>query len=106
MISYRFPGKVALVTGSSRGIGAAILEGFAKAGATCALHYWDDPSGENRRDAESHAGKLRGVGAIVHLFAADVRDANAVQGLMNSVRDQLGGLDILVNNAGILRDRT
>ena len=43
MITYSFPGKVVLVTGSSRGIGAGVLSAFAKAGATCVLHFWDDP---------------------------------------------------------------
>ncbi len=71
MIEYRFPGKVVLVTGSSRGIGAAILEGFARAGATCVLHFFDDPKGDNRRDAEAHAVKLRSLNVPVHLFEAD-----------------------------------
>ncbi len=106
MIHYDFKGKVALVTGSSRGIGAAILEKFAQAGATCILHYWDDPTGANRVDAESHAIKLEGYGATVHTFAADVRATAEVQDLMWFIKDQAGGLDIVVNNAGILRDRT
>jgi 3-oxoacyl-[acyl-carrier protein] reductase len=106
MIRYDFAGKAALVTGSSRGIGAAILEGFARAGATCVLHYWDDPGGGNRQDAQTHAEKLRGLGATVHLVAADVRSAAEVQRLMAEVRDRAGGLDVLVNNAGVLRDRT
>src|SRR4051812_39977348 len=62
MIRYDFAGKVALVTGSSRGIGAAILEGFAAAGATCVLHYWDDPDGANKKDAEALAARLGGSG--------------------------------------------
>jgi 3-oxoacyl-[acyl-carrier protein] reductase len=106
MIRYSFPGKVVLVTGSSRGIGAAVLSKFAEAGATCVLHYWDDPDGANRKDADELAGRLRGGGAAVHVFAADVRDAAQVEGLMRQVKDACGGLDVLVNNAGILRDRT
>lgn len=106
MIRYDFAGKVALVTGSSRGIGATILEGFARAGATCVLHYWDDPGGGNRKDGETHAEKLRNLRATVHVLAADVRSPTEVQRLMNDVREQAGGLDILVNNAGVLRDRT
>jgi 3-oxoacyl-[acyl-carrier protein] reductase len=106
MIRYDFAGKVALVTGSSRGIGAAILEGFARAGATCVLHYWDDPGGGNRKDAETHAEKLRNLRVTVHVLAADVRSASEVQRLMSDIREQVGGLDILVNNAGVLRDRT
>ncbi len=103
MIRYSFPGKVVLVTGSSRGIGAAILTKFAEAGAACALHFWDDPDGANKKDAEALAAKL---GASVRTFAADVRDAAQVEGLMRQVKDAFGGLDILVNNAGILRDRS
>jgi len=103
MIHYDFAGKVALVTGSSRGIGAAILEQFAKAGATCILHYFDDPEGMNRKDAEAHAAKL---GAKTLVLSADVRDAGQIERLMQQVKEKCGGLDILVNNAGVLRDRT
>jgi 3-oxoacyl-[acyl-carrier protein] reductase len=106
MIHYQFTGKTVLVTGSSRGIGAAILEGFARAGATCLLHYFDDPAGENKRDAQQHAEKLRAANATVHLFAADVRSAPAIEELMKNIHKTAGGIDILVNNAGILRDRT
>jgi 3-oxoacyl-[acyl-carrier protein] reductase len=105
MIRYDFAGKVALVTGSSRGIGAAILEAFARAGATCVLHYFDD-AGQNRQDAETHAAKLRGLNATVHLIAADVRDPAQVESLMAEVNAKAGGLDVLVNNAGVLRDKT
>jgi 3-oxoacyl-[acyl-carrier protein] reductase len=108
MMTFQFPGKVVLVTGSSRGIGAAVLTGFAKAGATCVLHYWDDPDGANRKDAESLAATLRalpGAGPL-HVLAADVRDAAQVEALMKQVKEKCGGLDILVNNAGIIRDRT
>src|SRR5919202_1694309 len=84
MIRYSFPGKVVLVTGSSRGIGAAVLTKFAEAGATCVLHFWDDPDGANKKDAEALAAKLRGMpgGPAVHVFAADVRDPAAVEALM------------------------
>lgn len=106
MIRYDFKGKNVLVTGSSRGIGAAILEGFARAGATCLLHYFNDPAGENKRDADAHAEKLRGYQAPVHVFAADVRSASEVEGLMKAIQQAVGGIDVLVNNAGILRDRS
>ncbi len=121
MIEYRFPGKVVLVTGSSRGIGAGVLSAFARAGATCVLHYWDDPDGANRKDAEALAAQLRalrrpvvdGHGAVInvespaiHVIAADVRDAGQVESLMKQVKEKCGGLDVLVNNAGIIRDRT
>ena len=106
MIRYEFTRKVALVTGSSRGIGAAVLTAFARAGATCVLHFWDDLDGVNRKDAEALAATLRSGNATVHVFPADVRDAGQIVELMRQVKDACGGLDILVNNAGIIRDRT
>ncbi|HYH69536.1 MAG TPA: SDR family NAD(P)-dependent oxidoreductase [Urbifossiella sp.] len=127
MIRYDFAGKAVLVTGSSRGIGAAILTAFARAGAECVLHYWDDPDGLNRADADALAEQLRSPGeavnamdtsgrvvgrfqppppATVHPIAADVRDAAQVEALMREAKERFGGLDVVVNNAGIIRDRT
>jgi 3-oxoacyl-[acyl-carrier protein] reductase len=106
MLRYSFPDKVVLVTGSSRGMGAAILEAFAAAGATCVLNYLDDPGGANRKDAEQVAERIRAAGAPVYLLDADVSRYESVEELMKRVVDAAGGLDILVNNAGIIRDRT
>ena len=106
MITYQFPNKVALVTGSSRGMGAAILEAFGKAGATCIVNYFADPAGQNRRDAEATAQRIRQHQAPVHIIEADVSNYESVAQLMRQVQALAGGLDILVNNAGILRDRT
>jgi 3-oxoacyl-[acyl-carrier protein] reductase len=106
MVRYSFPGKVVLVTGSSRGMGAAILEAFARAGATCVLNFFDDPDGQNRRDAQATAERLRPFQVPVHVFDADVSNFDAVKELMQRVSSVAGGLDILVNNAGIIRDRT
>jgi 3-oxoacyl-[acyl-carrier protein] reductase len=108
MIRYDFSSKVVLVTGSSRGIGAAVLSAFARAGARCVLHFWDDPDGANRKDAESLAAQLRASSGtpLVHVLGADVRDAQQIESLMKQVKETCGGLDILVNNAGIIRDRT
>ena len=106
MVHYHFPNKVVLVTGSSRGMGAAILEAFAAAGATCVLNYFADADGHNRRDAEETAQRLRRRNVTVHVFDADVSDYDAVAGLMKRIAETAGGLDMLVNNAGILRDRT
>src|SRR5438093_2413976 len=106
MVRYSFPGKIVLVTGSSRGMGAAILQAFATAGATCVVNYFNDPDGQNRRDAEQTAEELRKLNVPVHLFDADVRDYDSVESMMKRVAETVGGLDILVNNAGICRDRT
>lgn len=104
MVRYDFSDKVVLVTGSSRGMGAVTLEAFARAGAVCVINYFPDDAGDNKRDAESLAGRLTGL--PVHLIEADVSNYASVEALMQRMKDELGGLDVLVNNAGILRDRT
>lgn len=106
MIRYDFSNKTVLVTGSSRGIGAAILEGFARAGANAWLHYWDDPDGSNRKDALRLADKLRALGNDPNVVSGDVSNPEDVQGIMRLIQERSNGLDILVNNAGILRDKT
>ena len=103
MVRYDFSGKVVLVTGSSRGMGAAILEAFARAGAVCLLNYYPDPAGENQRDAEALAQKLQAAGAAVHLLAADVGQYDAVEQMIRQAVATAGKIDILVNNAGIMR---
>jgi 3-oxoacyl-[acyl-carrier protein] reductase len=106
MVTYDFAGKVVLVTGSSRGMGAAILEGFGKARATCIVNYFADPAGQNLKDAEETAARLKGHGAKAYILEADVSKYESVEMLMKQVQEQSGGLDVLVNNAGIIRDRT
>jgi 3-oxoacyl-[acyl-carrier protein] reductase len=106
MVRYDFASKVVLVTGGSRGMGAAFLEAFAAAGAVCIVNYFDDPDGQNRRDAEQTAKRLHAHIPAVHVIDADVSSYDSVENLMKRVADEAGGLDILVNNAGILRDRT
>jgi 3-oxoacyl-[acyl-carrier protein] reductase len=106
MVRYDFTGKSVLVTGSSRGMGAAILEAFGRAGAVCLVHYFADPAGQNRRDAHATAERIRQHGAPAHVLEADVRQFDAVDRLMREAVAAAGRLDILVNNAGILRDRT
>jgi 3-oxoacyl-[acyl-carrier protein] reductase len=106
MIRYDFTGKTVLVTGSSRGMGAAIVEAFAKSGAVCVVHYVADPDGQNRHDADETADRCRNHGATVHVLEADVRKFDACEKLIRDAVAAAGRLDILVNNAGILRDRT
>jgi 3-oxoacyl-[acyl-carrier protein] reductase len=101
--SIDFTGKVALVTGSSRGIGAGILTALGARGATCIVNYFEDPEGRNRAEAESVAKQ---IGDKAKLIACDVSNASEVQKLAEQVKSGFGGLDILVNNAGILRDRS
>jgi 3-oxoacyl-[acyl-carrier protein] reductase len=99
---YDFTGKVALVTGSSRGIGAGIARALDDLGARCVVNYFADPDGKNRADAESVAASLRNA----LLVECDVGDVAQVQTMMKRIESGCGRLDILVNNAGILRDRT
>lgn len=99
---FDLTGKTALVTGSSRGIGAGIVLALAERGARCVVNYVEDPNGRNRADAQSVASGLKD--AVV--LQCDVGDATQVGAMMDQIRMRLGGLDILVNNAGILRDRT
>ena len=106
-IRYDYTGKVVLVTGSSRGIGASILEAFAQAKATCIVNYFADTEGQNAKDAAATAERLKSLGAFaVHVLEADVSKYDSVTQLMQQVQAKVGGIDILVNNAGILRDRT
>ena len=99
---YDFTGKVALVTGSSRGIGAGIVRALDELGARCVVNYVADPDGKNGGDAETLAASLKDPVVI----ACDVGDAAQVAEMLSRIGRDCGGLDILVNNAGILRDRT
>src|SRR3984893_16257086 len=97
-----FTGKVALVTGSSRGIGAEMIKAFGRRGAQCVVNYVVDPAGQNKRDAESVAKELNHPLVI----ECDVTKPEQVESMMMEIRDKHGGLDVLVNNSGIIRDRT
>src|SRR5437762_5822795 len=97
-----FTGKVVLVTGSSRGIGAEMTKGFGKRGATCVVNYFTDSQGQNKADAESVAKELKNPLVI----DCDVTQPQQVEAMMKQIQDRQGGLDILVNNSGIIRDRT
>jgi len=97
-----FTGKVVLVTGSSRGIGAEVIGTFGKQGAACVVNYLADPEGQNKSDAESVARKLKDP----LLIGCDVTQPDQVESMMKQIQDRHGGLDILVNNSGIISDRT
>ncbi|MFZ6720627.1 3-oxoacyl-ACP reductase family protein [Undibacterium sp. Ji49W] len=88
-------GKVALVTGGSRGIGAAIAQKLARDGAAVAITYAS--SGDQ---AEQVVASIRAAGGKALAIRADAQDADAVRQAVNTAAAALGGLDILVNNAG------
>jgi 3-oxoacyl-[acyl-carrier protein] reductase len=91
-------GRVAVVTGGSRGIGWAISEVLAQAGAAVAIVYRD-----NEDAAEEATQTLRGGGANAIAVKCDIADDPAVVAAIQEVLDRLGRIDILVNNAGIWR---
>jgi 3-oxoacyl-[acyl-carrier protein] reductase len=97
-----FSGKVALVTGSSRGIGAEMIKAFGKRGAQCVVNYVADAQGQNKADAVSVASELNEPLVI----ECDVAQPAQVEAMMKQIQDRHGGLDILVNNSGIIGDRT
>lgn len=92
-------GQKALVTGASRGIGAAIALELAKAGAEVAL------LARTLEGLEARAAAIREAGGTAHCFAADVSEASGFANAIEEAHKQMGRLDILVNNAGITRDR-
>jgi 3-oxoacyl-[acyl-carrier protein] reductase len=89
--------KRALVTGASRGIGAAIVKRLAEEGASVALTYSSSP---DKAEEVVKAAEALGVKAVA--LQADSADANALSGAVDGAAKALGGLDILVNNAGTL----
>lgn len=92
-------GKVAVVTGASRGIGAAVAEKLASLGADLALIYAGNTAG-----AEAVAEACRAHGVRAELYPCDVADGEAVKATVARIRTELGGVHLLVNNAGITRD--
>lgn len=92
----RLRGRVALVTGGSRGIGAAIVRAFAAEGADVAFCHLDD----DERAAEVRS-EVEACGRRVYAASCDVADEASVQTFVSAVRKTCGTIDILVNNAGI-----
>jgi 3-oxoacyl-[acyl-carrier protein] reductase len=88
--------RVALVTGGSRGIGAAIAVALAEAGAAVAVNYR-----ERAADAEAVVAGIKAIGGRAMAVAADVSQAAAVTAMVEQVAASLGPIDILVNNAGV-----
>ncbi len=94
-------GRVALVTGASRGIGRAIAVEFARRGAQVALNFRSD-----EKQAEIAASEIRDLGVECVLVQGDVAKKGEAARIVKEVLDKWNRLDILVNNAGITRDRT
>ena len=91
-------GKVALVTGGTGGIGAAICLKLAESGARVATNY------RNEEKAKAWQAEAKKAGHDIAIYQADVSDFDACQILTEQVKKDLGPIDILVNNAGITKD--
>src|SRR5579862_577991 len=94
--SFRLDGKNALVTGSSRGLGAAIALALAEVGANVGLH------GKSPAD-EKACDRIRALGRKSFYLAGDVADPKVCSDLIARTIDEFGSIDILVNNAGMIR---
>ena len=99
---FDFTGKVVLVTGSSRGLGAAMIKAFDDRGAHCVVNFISDPEGKNKADAENVARGLKHPLVV----ECDVTNPDQVEAMMSAISEKFSGLDVLVNNSGIIRDRT
>ena len=93
------PPRVALVTGSSRGLGRAMALRLAQDGFTVAVHY-----GRGEAEAQQVAADIRAAGGAAQVFGADLSQPANAGTLVEDVIAALGRLDVLVNNAGITRD--
>ncbi len=91
--------KIALVTGSSRGLGRAMALELAHRGYHVAVHY-----ARSAEPAEQLAASINKAGSLATVFKADISQAEACQNLIKTVSKELGNIDVLVNNAGITKD--
>ncbi len=98
-ISLSLEGRVAIVTGGSRGIGQAISLELARRGASVLVNYRS-----SEQAAEEVVNQIQSEGGRAKLYQADVSDFKEAQSLIKAAIDTFNGLDILINNAGITRD--
>ncbi len=95
-----FEGRVAIVTGGTRGIGHAIALELARRGASVAFSFT-----RNKEMADTVANQIEVLGGRALSFQADVTDAELAEKMVKGVKEQFGSVDYLVNNAGITRDK-
>ena len=91
------PQKVVLVTGASRGIGAAVAQRLARDGLAVVINYSGDA-----KPAEALVAEIASAGGHAVALKADVSDPSAVRAMFDRIEAEFGGLDVLVNNAGIM----
>lgn len=92
-------GKIALVTGGSRGIGRETALVLAGAGAKVIINY-----NKSKDEADILKGEIEGQGFVADVFKADMANPEEIKSLFEYIRNKFGRLDILVNNAGIIKD--
>lgn len=88
--------RTVLVTGASRGIGAAIAKKFGKLGYRVCVNY-----NKSESDANKVVDRLKQLGALAKAYKADVADASQVKAMFLEIEKDFGGVDILINNAGV-----
>lgn len=93
-VTYDFTGRVAIVTGASRGIGAAIARAFAKAGADLIVHGRDTEALQTTVDA------VEALGRRAYAVSGNVREATTANAIVDLAKEKFGRVDVLVNNAG------
>jgi tetrahydroxynaphthalene reductase len=96
-IPGRLDGKVALVTGSGRGIGAAVATELGRCGAKVVVNY-----ANSRESAEKVVAEIKSFGTDAVAFKADVRDVSQTVKLMDDAVAHFGGLDIVYSNSGVV----
>jgi len=97
-MNHRLEGKVALITGASKGIGRGLAVALASHGAQVAINYKMDKAG-----AEATRSEVKQLGGTGEIFQADIGSRRAFEELINATCQMFGGLDILVNNAARTR---
>jgi 3-oxoacyl-[acyl-carrier protein] reductase len=95
-----FQGRVAIVTGGSRGIGRAIVKELAARGVAVAFSY-----SRNQEMADQLVAEIAAAGGRARAFQADAADAKAAEEMVKAVKAEFGSVDYLVNNAGVTRDK-
>jgi 2-deoxy-D-gluconate 3-dehydrogenase len=93
---FKLDDRVALVTGASAGLGAAIAIALAEAGAQVACHG-------NTRSPESICDRINSSGGVAHAISGDLSQAETAKRLIDEALERFGGIDILINNAGTIR---
>ncbi len=93
-------GKVALVTGAATGIGRAIAQTFAQAGARVVVNHWD-----RLTEANQVVAQIRARDGVAQTIAADVRNGEGIERIFAEAESLFGPIDILVNNAGVIQEK-